>query len=195
MVRDAKGCSPGKFAPVFVILVFYDILENRALEPTRLIGMDQAIFMTAEEEVFDLLGTSPDGLDSREAARRLEESGKNVIEKKRSTPLWRKLLADFTHFFALMLWFAAVLSFISDMPELGYACIGVVLINGIFTFWQEFKAEKAIESLQKILPRKARVLRDGEEKEIEAEELVPGDLVLLEAGNSVSADARLVEAR
>lgn len=109
--------------------------------------------------------------------------------------MWRKFLVNFVHFFAIMLWIAAVLSFVAKMPELGYACIAVIIINGIFTFWQEFKAEKAIESLQKILPRKARVIRGGKETEVEAEDLVPGDLVLLEAGNNVSADARLIETR
>lgn len=103
------------------------------------------------------------------------------------------LLSNFVHFFAILLWVAAVLSFVAGMPELGYATIAVVVINAVFTFCQEFKAEKAIESLQKIMPRTARVLRGGEEGEVDAESLVPGDLMLLEAGNGISADARLVE--
>jgi Ca2+-transporting ATPase len=145
--------------------------------------------------VFGLLGSSVEGIALEEAERRLEETGKNVLEAKRGTPMWRKFLVNFVHFFAIMLWIAAVLSFVAKMPELGYACIAVIIINGIFTFWQEFKAEKAIESLQKILPRKARVIRGGKETEVEAEDLVPGDLVLFEAGNNVSADARLIETR
>jgi P-type Ca2+ transporter type 2C len=157
--------------------------------------MDNSIFTVSEAEVYGLLESGAEGLNSQEAARRLEAEGPNVIEKRRGTPLWRKLLVNFTHFFAIMLWFAAVLSFIADMPELGIACIAVIVINGIFTFWQEFKAERAIESLQKILPKRARVLRDGTEQEIEADELVRGEVVLLEAGNSISADARLIEAR
>ncbi|MBU1671205.1 MAG: cation-transporting P-type ATPase [Actinobacteria bacterium] len=155
--------------------------------------MEEAILSTPEDGVFDLLESNPRGLRYDEAARRLDVEGPNVLEKKRGVPLWRKFLHNFIHFFAILLWVAAVLSFIADTPQLGYACIAVVVINAIFTFWQEFKAEKAIESLQKILPRKARVLRDGEEQEIDAEDLVPGDVVLLEAGNSISADARLVQ--
>ncbi|OFW57645.1 MAG: ATPase [Candidatus Solincola sediminis] len=157
--------------------------------------MDSSIFTTSENEIFDLLHTDQAGLTLQDAKKRLEEVGRNVIEKKAGVPLWRKMITNFTHFFAIMLWLAAVLSFIGDMPELGYACIAVIIINGIFTFWQEFKAEKAIESLQKILPKKARVLRAGEEMEIDAEELVPGDLVVFEAGNSISADTRLIESR
>ncbi len=157
--------------------------------------MDSKIYAAPEGEVFALLRSSPQGITSEEAERRLREAGRNVIEKRRGVPLWRKLLSNFIHFFAVLLWIAAALSFIVDMPELGIACIAVIVINGVFSFWQEYKAEKAIESLQKILPKKARVVRDGMEQEIDAEELVPGDLVLLEAGNSISADARLVEAR
>jgi len=157
--------------------------------------LDKQVFHLPEDKVYELLGSTPEGLTAEEASKRLEKYGRNVLEAKRGTPLWRKFLVNFVHFFAIMLWIAAILSFVAKMPELGYACIAVIVINGIFTFWQEFKAEKAIESLQKILPRKARVIRAGKETEIEAEDLVPGDLVLLEAGNNLSADARLIEAR
>lgn len=155
--------------------------------------MEREIYSTPEDGVFELLKSSPNGLRPDEAARRLDEYGRNVLEKKRGTPLWRKFLSNFLHFFAIMLWVAAVLSFVAAMPELGYACIAVIVINAFFTFWQEFKAEKAIDSLQKILPRKARVIRDEDEQEVEAEELVPGDVMVLEAGNSISADARLIQ--
>ncbi len=158
-------------------------------------ALDKQFFQTQEEDVFGLLGSSPEGLTSGEAAARLEREGRNVLEKKRAVPLWRKFLVNFVHFFAIMLWVAAGLSFIADMPELGIACIAVIIINGIFTFWQEFRAEQAIESLQNILPKRTRVVRDGTEMDIDAEDLVSGDLVVFEAGNSVSADIRLVETR
>ncbi|MCR4399619.1 MAG: cation-transporting P-type ATPase, partial [Syntrophomonadaceae bacterium] len=157
--------------------------------------MDKQVYLSRQDEIFDVLESGPQGLTGEEAARRLERYGRNILEKKGGVPLWRKFLVNFVHFFAIMLWVAAVLSFIGDMPELAIACIAVIVINGIFTFWQEFRAEKAIESLQKILPKRARVVRDGQEQDIDAEELVPGDLVVYEAGNSVSADARLIEAR
>ncbi|MBN1289777.1 MAG: cation-transporting P-type ATPase [Actinobacteria bacterium] len=155
--------------------------------------MDEAIYSTAEEGVYPLLESRPEGLDTTVAEQRLSREGLNVLEKKRGTPLWKKFLSNFTHFFAMMLWIAGILAFVGKTPEVGYACFAVILINAVFTFWQEFKAEKAIESLQNILPKKARVLRDGRETEINAEELVPGDVVLLEAGNSISADGRLVQ--
>ncbi len=154
--------------------------------------MDRPVFATPEEEVYALFGTSARGLSEEEAARRLEQEGLNVLEKTGKASVWSKFFLNFVHFFAVLLWVAAGLSFLAKMPELAYACIAVVVLNGIFSFWQEFKAEKAIESLQKIMPRKARVIRGGQEREIEAEDLVPGDVMLLEAGNSISADARLV---
>jgi len=154
--------------------------------------MEKNFYSKPEEEVLALLESGPDGLSSQDASGRLEREGRNVLERKRGTPLWRKLLSNFVHFFAIMLWVGGALAFLAKQPQIGIACFAVILINAIFTFWQEFKAEKAIESLQKILPRKARVVRDGQEREIDAEELVPGDLILLEAGNNVSADARLI---
>jgi len=158
--------------------------------------LDKQIFQTPEEGVFELLDSSPKGLTAEEADKRLDESGRNILEKKRGTPLWRRFLYNFIHFFAAMLWIAAILSFgAAKLPELGFAIIAVIVINGVFTFFQEYRAERAIESLQRILPRRARVVRGGKEQEIDAEELVPGDLVLFEAGNSVSADIRLIDAR
>ncbi len=154
--------------------------------------MDKAVFATPEDAVYALFDSSPQGLTPAEAARRLDQDGRNVLQKTVATPIWRKFLYNFGHFFAILLWAAAVLSFFGKMPELAYACIAVVLINGVFTFWQEFKAEKAIESLQRIMPKKTRVVRNGQEQEIEAEDLVRGDVMLLESGNSISADARLV---
>ncbi|MDN3510058.1 MAG: HAD-IC family P-type ATPase [Candidatus Jettenia sp.] len=74
---------------------------------------------------------------------------------------------------------------------MGHICR--ILINAIFSFWQEYKAERALEALKKVLPRKAIVLRNGKEREISAEEIVPGDIIFLEEGDSLSADARLID--
>lgn len=148
----------------------------------------------SEDEVFRALGTSPQGLSKDEALRRLQRDGPNLIKERPSTPAWRKFLSNFFHFFAILLWIGGILAFVGKTPELGYACFAVIVINAIFTFWQEYKAERAVESLKKILPRKARVIRDGAEIEIDADQLVVGDVMVLEAGNSISADGRLVKA-
>ena len=109
-----------------------------------------------------------------------------------TTPLVRKLLAHFTHLMALLLWAGGVLGFLAQMPQLGLAIWLVNLINGAFSFWQEYKAEQATEALRRLLPMYARVVRDGQEQRLLAEELVPGDVMLLAEGEHISADGRLV---
>jgi Ca2+-transporting ATPase len=156
--------------------------------------MDKEVYSSDEQEVYSFLGTSKEGLDPGTASERLEEYGENVLEKKRAVPLWRKIVAQFTHLLAILLWAAGVFAILSDQVPLGIACFLVIVINAAFSFWQEFRAERAVESLEKILPRKARVMRGGDEQEIDADLLVPGDVIIFEAGNNVSADARVVEA-
>jgi len=95
---------------------------------------------------------------------------------------------------ALLLWAGGAMAFVGGMPQLGWAIWGVVVINAVFSFWQEFRAERATEALRRILPRTARVVRDGCAAKLPAEDLVPGDVILLAEGDSISADARLVEA-
>ncbi len=107
---------------------------------------------------------------------------------------WRQLAAQMGHFFALMLWVAGVLAFVADLPQLGVAIFVVVVVNGVFAFVQESRAEHAAERLRDLLPRRAMVLRDGAPLEIDAAELVVDDLVLLTAGDRVSADMRVIEA-
>lgn len=157
----------------------YDPYEITKLEPN---------------EVYDYLHTSPKGLSSYEAAKRLSIYGLNQIQEVSKEPIYLKFLKQFTHFFAVLLWIAAVLSFIARMPELGVAVIAVIFINGIFSFWQEFKAERAAEELKKLLPFTVQVVRDGELKEIPASEVTIGDLVVLQEGNRIPADMRLIEA-
>ncbi|HHY92049.1 MAG TPA: cation-transporting P-type ATPase [Firmicutes bacterium] len=145
------------------------------------------------EEVFQELGSSPRGLTAEEANKRLAEIGPNVLAERRGTPLWLRFAENFTNLFALLLWGAALLAFVGGMPTLGWAVVFVIIVNAIFSFWQEFKAERATAALKKLLPARARVLRDGEETEVAASDLVPGDIVLLSEGDFISADARLVE--
>jgi len=144
-------------------------------------------------EVYLTLETGPGGLTEAEAKIRLGRSGRNVILEVRKKPLILKFIANFTHLMAIMLWTGGVVAFIAQMPQLGVAIWMVNVINGVFSFWQEYRAEKATEALRRLLPSYARVLRDGEERRILAEELVPGDLILLSEGDRISADSRLVE--
>jgi magnesium-transporting ATPase (P-type) len=130
------------------------------------------------------------GLTAAEARDRLAADGPNVLPLIRPQPAWHKLAAQLTHFFALMLWVAGVLAFVAGLPELGVAIFLVVLINGVFAFIQESRAEHAAARLRDLLPRRATVLRDGRPVDVDARDLVIGDVVLLEAGDRISADLR-----
>jgi magnesium-transporting ATPase (P-type) len=96
------------------------------------------------------------------------------------------------HFFAVMLWAASGLAFVGGMPQLGVAIIAVIVLNGLFSFAQEYRAERAIRALSALLPATAVVRRDGRKTTVPASELVPGDIVLLAEGDRISADARVL---
>lgn len=153
------------------------------------------------EEALQSLVTAEQGLPEDEARRRLAEFGPNAIRAARKRPLVLKFLGQFTHFLAVLLWIAAGLSFFSEhinpgegMLTLGLAITAVIVINAIFTFIQEYRAEKALEALKKLLPFRVAVVRGGQEREIAADEVVPGDLINLTEGDKVPADLRLIEA-
>lgn len=166
--------------------------ERTPVPDVRWLDLRTAAAMAADE-VLAALGSSPHGLSEGEAQRRRAHYGPNRLETARRQSVALRFLAQVTHFFALLLWAAAALAFLGRMPELGWAIIAVILINAVFSFWQEYRAERAVEALQRLLPVTALVLRDGEERLVPAEELVPGDVLLLHAGDHVSADARLLE--
>lgn len=157
------------------------------------------IHQLTEDQAYASLRSGANGLSEKEALRRLQEYGPNRVEeigKKRFLPSFIK---EFTHFFALILWLAALLAFIADwhksgegMATLGYAVVGVIIINGIFSFWQEYRAQKAVAALRNLLPRQTKVMRDGNIRQIAADELVPGDIILLTDGDIVPADCRLL---
>ena len=111
--------------------------------------------------MLESLGSSRGGLTSEEAAKRLEQYGPNEIREIKGRPLILKFLENFYHLFAIMLWVGGVLAFVGGMPELGWAIFAVIFINAIFSFWQEFRAEKATEALKQMIPHNAKVIRDG----------------------------------
>ncbi len=145
------------------------------------------------DEVYQTLKSRVQGLNTSECEQRTEIFGLNAIQKSRGTPLIVRFLSNFTHLMAVLLWVGGIVALIAKMPQLAIAVWLVNVINGMFSFWQEFRASKATEALQKMLPAYARVLRDAEESRVEVENLVPGDVVLLSEGDKISADCRLVE--
>lgn len=144
-------------------------------------------------EVYSTLHSSPQGLTRGEAAARLSSYGPNSLRATPGTPILLKLGANFTHLMALLLWAGGTIAFVAGMPQLGVAVWLVNVINGIFSFWQEYKAEKALSAMRRLLPVQALVLREGQEMLRPAEELVPGDILVLTEGSRICADARLVE--
>jgi calcium-translocating P-type ATPase len=159
------------------------------------------IHQQSVEEALASVRSSAAGLTGAEADRRLREYGPNRVEKvARQWPLWR-LLKEFTRFFSVILWCAAALAFLAErfdpgqgMARIGYAVIAVILISGIFSFWQEYRIEQTLAALQRLLPQQVNALRDGAVVPVAADKVVVGDVVLLEAGNNVPADCRLIEA-
>lgn len=145
-------------------------------------------------EALRLLGTDPDrGLDADEARRRLERFGPNEISQERNVSPLSLFLGQFKNVLILILLAAIGLSILVG-EVLDGAIIGViVLFSALLGFFQEYRAELALESLKKMLSPTALVLRDGQATEIPAKDLVPGDVVLLEAGDKIAADGRLIE--
>ncbi|MEC5193322.1 MULTISPECIES: cation-translocating P-type ATPase [unclassified Arthrobacter] len=141
-------------------------------------------------------GTLPGvaGLSSSEAARRLAQAGANKLPETSAVPAWRRLLAELTHFFAVLLWCASVLAYVAGMPQLAIAIAVVILVNGVFAYIQQERAQHAAAKLRELLPAMVSVRRDGRILKVHTTELVPGDAVVLVAGDRVPADLRLAVA-
>ncbi|HET6964120.1 MAG TPA: cation-transporting P-type ATPase [Acidimicrobiales bacterium] len=164
---------------------------------------DGAVLSLDVRSALDCLGTSRRGLDSAEAVRRLAEVGPNVLPRPRRRSVISELLSQLTNMFAVILLIAAALTlgiYLLSKPrdvanlELALGILGVVALNALVGFAQEHAAERTAEALQAMVPNTARVIRDGQISEVGAEDLVPGDIVALEAGDAVSADCRVIQA-
>ncbi|WP_234307937.1 HAD-IC family P-type ATPase [Streptomyces sp. NBRC 110035] len=154
-------------------------------------------------EVFAALETSPRGLTQADAAARHGRVGPNELPPASRRRLWRELAGQFTDLFAVVLLVASAVTFLAyglqdprdvGTLQLAVAILCVVVLNAAIGFAQEYSAERTAESLQATVRHTCRVLRDGERQELPSQRLVPGDVVVLEAGDAVPADCRLVEA-
>lgn len=152
--------------------------------------------------VYRLLESTPRGLSGTQVAERRGRYGANALPRPRRTSLVLRFLRQFTDMFAVLLIAAAGISFLAyalqrprdpGAAQLGVAILAVVLLNAVIGFTQEYAAERTVQALQAMVPRVCRVLRDGERAEVAATDLVPGDVVALQAGDAVPADCRLVE--
>ena len=155
----------------------------------------------SEAEFLKEVESSPVGLSHEEARHRLARDGPNRLQASTPVPVFRLLLKQFSHFLAGLLWVAAGLAFVAEslnpgegMAVLGWAIVGVIIINALFTFAQEYKAERAVQALHQLLPSSTWVLRGGHTHQIPREAVVCGDLLVLEEGEQIPADARLIDA-
>ena len=155
--------------------------------------MEKAASMLLDE-LFDALNTNASGLTTEEAKVRLKKYGFNMLIEKKQFSILYKLLVHFKDLFGVLLLVASVLAAIGGMPELSIGILGVVFINIFFSLLQESRAEKAMQTLKNWMPEYARVFRDGELTKVLVKEIVPGDIIFLEEGDRVPADARLIEA-
>jgi magnesium-transporting ATPase (P-type) len=146
-------------------------------------------------EVLSLLGADDQGLSSDQAGHRLGEYGPNLLPDPEKTSSFKRFLAQFRNILIFILLAAAVFTAVlGEWVDVG-VILSVVLINGLIGFIQEGKAERAMEAIRGMLSPTATVIRDGDEQEILAKELVPGDIVLLKSGDRVPADMRVLMAR
>lgn len=149
---------------------------------------------TCEDVVFSL-ESSWSGLSEKEARHRIEKYGRNLLQEAPGEPLWRKILAQFLDPMIMMLIVAALVAGALQEFVDAVAILVIVFINGIIGFVQEYRAEKTMQSLKALAAARATVLRKGITLEIDAADLVPGDIVLVEAGQYVPADMRVCEAQ
>ena len=173
-------------------------LPYQITELIKLIIMDSAWHSKEPNQVLSELKVGPEGLDAQEAKRRLEEYGYNeLVVKKKITPL-QIFLGQFKDIFVIMLLIATAISFSiafvnNETPIDAIVIAIIVILNAVVGFIQEFRSEKAMEAMKKLTAPKARVIRGGNEVIVPAKEIVPGDIVIFEAGDRVPADARLIE--
>lgn len=146
-----------------------------------------------QQELMEVLGTKPDGLHQVEAEEKLKTHGPNELVREKKMPAWLKFLKQFQDFMMIVLMIAAIISgAVGDLKDTIIIML-IVVINAVIGFVQEYRAEKAVEALRNMAAPFSTVLRNGIVKIIPAKELVPGDMVMLEAGQVVPADIRLLE--
>ena len=147
----------------------------------------------SKKEVLDKLGSSEQGLNSVEAARRSSTYGKNILKREKKISPLHIFLNQFIDPLVIILIIATIISFFLKEVLDAVVILVILILNAVFGFVQEYKAEKSIELLQKLSVTKTKVLRDGKEVLIDSTDLVPGDIVFFEEGDKVTADCRILE--
>jgi Ca2+-transporting ATPase len=170
------------------------------LSQVYVLSYDRAAFADTQG-ILDELGTTSTGLASEEARLRLQKYGPNVLPPARKQNVTQKFIAQFKNLFNILLLVASLLSFATGLYfgdsgsiQMGLAIFSVVVLNAFFSLFQEYRAEQAVQAISRLVPINAKVMRDGQLTEVNATEIVPGDIVVLEEGDRVPADVRLTNA-
>ena len=150
---------------------------------------------SADEALKELNVDPTKGLDTASAKERLEKYGANELKEEKGKSFFKKLLAQFSDFLVLILIGAALVSFFIGETQDSIVIIAIVIVNAMLGLYQEGKAEKALDALKKMASPTAKVVRDGKTVEIGSRELVPGDIVILETGDIVPADLRIIDSK
>jgi Ca2+-transporting ATPase len=169
------------------------VSNNSALTLNKTINLKTHALKRAQ--VFKELQSTKIGLDKEEIEKRIAYFGKNKLKEKKSFSVFALLLSQFTDILIIILFIAAVFSFFIGETIDAMAIFAIVLMNGFLGFFQEYKAEKSIEALKKMETFQTRVIRNGKEETVDAEDVVPGDILLLAEGDRIPADARILEVR
>ncbi|MBP2030688.1 sodium/potassium-transporting ATPase subunit alpha [Methanohalophilus levihalophilus] len=193
--------SWAKTIDALIILQDYELLwGNKLGESGRSFQLPENVHTIGIDELFSKLETNEHGLSKKEALQRLGRIGPNVLSDIGKTSPVRMYVKQYRNFFSILLTIGALLSLLAEYLSpgqgniyIGIALLGVVILNATFTFIQEYQAEKIMASFHKLLPPHCRVLRDGEMADILAHDLVPGDIMIVEEGDKVPADGRLID--
>ena len=151
------------------------------------------IYSLRVPEVLQALETSQSGLTTAEAESRRLLYGENALSEQPHTPGWQKIIHQIRHPFILLMFLTVLISLWQRDWTLALIILLLTIANSAFSYWREYRAEKAIDKLRQILPTYARLIRDAKEAHIPANEIVPGDLLILAEGDNIPADARVIE--
>ncbi|HEX2959590.1 MAG TPA: HAD-IC family P-type ATPase [Chitinispirillaceae bacterium] len=156
---------------------------------------NQAWYQKCIETIFEELETSVQGLSSSEAHSRLEKFGQNQLPEKRSETIWMLLFRQIQNPLIYVLIGSSILAIVMGKITDGFVVFGVVIINALIGFFQEYRSSKEIAALKNMVPDTVAVIRDGHPQTVQSSQLVPGDIVLLQSGDKIPADIRLFEMR
>ena len=150
-------------------------------------------YLKKPEDVLKELNSSHDGLSSQEAVNRLSRYGKNELKKTKRISIAKLILEQFIDPLVLILLAAVVISYIINARKDAIAILAIVILNAAIGFSQEYKAEREIELLKKLSSQKAIVIRNGKKEEVDAKGIVIGDIIIINPGDKIPADSRLLE--